>query len=142
MQNITLQVKIKQVNDQPPSSKIDLQQRDLKITSRRRQITIRVWDRTHRSYLQPKVQKYLDYRWIQQSIVQNPRSRKFKRAKYEQTHINHSYKILLIVCTSVKDVNLMSEDFEFFYIFIYFIITCNRYIFKMAIAHFGFLGCV
>jgi len=57
VQNITLQMKIKQVNDQPPSSKVDLQQRDFKITSRRRQITIRVRDRNHRSYLQPKVQK-------------------------------------------------------------------------------------
>jgi len=142
VQNITLQVKIKQVNDQPPSSKVDLQQEDLKITSRRRQITIRVWDRNHRSYLQLKVQKHLDYRWIQQSIVQNLRSRKLKITKYELTHINHSYKILLIVCTLVKDVNLMWEDFEIFYTFIYFIITCNRYIFKMAIAHFGFLGCV
>jgi hypothetical protein len=57
VQNITLQVKIKQVNDQPPSSNVDLQQRDLKITSCRREVTIRVWDRNHRSYLQLKVQE-------------------------------------------------------------------------------------
>jgi hypothetical protein len=64
-----LQVKIKQGNDQ--RSKVDLQQRDLKRTSCRREITIRVWDRNHRSYLQPKVQKV--FRLSLDSTIYSPK---------------------------------------------------------------------
>jgi len=104
VQNITLQVKIKQVNDQPPNSKVYLQQIDLKITSCRREIINRVWNINH--IYNQRFKKYLDYCWIQQSIVQNARSKKFKKATYELAHINHSYKFLIIVCTSIKDVKV------------------------------------
>jgi hypothetical protein len=56
-----------------------------------------------------------------------------KRARYELAHINHSYIFILIVCTSIKDVNLMCEDVVNFCTFIYFIIT----LFKHAIDTFS-----
>jgi hypothetical protein len=72
--------------------------------------------------------KYLDHRWIQQSIVWTSRSRRFKRTRDKLTHINYSYKFLPTTYKSIEDVDLLWEDFVNFYIFIYYIITLLEHV--------------
>jgi hypothetical protein len=38
-----------------------------------------------------RFQKYLNYSWIQKSIVQNVALRSFKSVKYQLSHVNHPH---------------------------------------------------
>jgi hypothetical protein len=62
-----------------------------------------------------RFKKYLDYHWIQQSIVWNVTSRRFKIVRFQLSHINRSYIFLFIMCTSIEDVYLNWDDFAKFY---------------------------
>jgi len=116
-------MKVEQLDDQLLSSKIDLQQKDLKIKLVEEisplESRIKIIDHIYNQ----RFKKYLDYHWIQQFIVQSVGSRKFKKARDQLTHINCSYKFLPITYTSTKDVDLMWEDFANFYALIYSTIT-------------------
>ncbi len=107
MHKITLQMKVQQLDDQLCNSRIDLQQRDLKIKPIEEtsplEFGIEIIDHIYNQ----RFKKYLDYHWIQQSIIQSARSRRFKRVRDQLVHINRSYKFLSIACTSSKDVDLM-----------------------------------
>jgi len=116
-------MKVEQLDDRLISSKIDLQQRDLNIKPIEEKSPLKSEIEIINHIYNQRFKKYLDYHWIQQSIVQNAKSRIFKRARDQLVHINRSYKFLPTTCTSTKDVDLMWEDFVDFYIFIYSIIT-------------------
>jgi hypothetical protein len=62
-----------------------------------------------------KSKQYLDYYWIQKSIIQNVGSRYFKRSRDQLAHINCSYIFLPTTCTSKEDVDLVWEDFSKLY---------------------------
>jgi hypothetical protein len=70
----------------------------------------------------------LDYLWIQKSIFQNVASRSFKRARYQLSHINHSYTFLPIACTTTKDVDLDWDDFVEFYKLLYSILEISKHV--------------
>ncbi len=70
-----------------------------------------------------KLKKYLDYYWIQKSIIRNAASRTFKRAKDQLSHINRFYIFLPTTCTSTQDIDLTRDNFSKFYNLIYFIVA-------------------
>jgi hypothetical protein len=118
VQKITLQMKVKQLDDRLLSSKIDLQQRDLNIKPIEEKLPLKYEIKIINHIYNQRFKKYLDYHWIQQSTVQSARSRRFKRARDQLFHINHSYKFLPTTCTSTKYVDVIWEDFANFYILI------------------------
>jgi arginyl-tRNA--protein-N-Asp/Glu arginylyltransferase len=72
-------------------------------------INIRILDRNYR--LDQKFKKYLDYHWVQKSVVQNITSGTFKRAKDQLSCIDCSYIFLPIACTLTQDIDLVWVDF-------------------------------
>ncbi len=50
-----------------------------------------------------RFQKYVDYHWIQISIVRNATLRSVKRTRDQLNHINQSHKFLP---TAIKDIDL------------------------------------
>jgi hypothetical protein len=79
-----------------------------------------------------RFQKYMDYHWIQKSIIRNVTSRSFKKARDQLSHINHSYTFLPTACTTIEYVNLNWDDFVKFYKLLYF----NIEIYEHVIAKF------
>jgi hypothetical protein len=77
-------VKVKcQVNEQNQGSKVDLQTIDLnvKVELVKKTSTLDIQIEIVDQIDNQKFKKYLDYHWIQKSIVRNAASRTFKRAR-------------------------------------------------------------
>jgi hypothetical protein len=123
VQNFTLHVKIKQVDDQLFNSKVLFLQKDLymKLIEKKSPLESRTKIINH--VYNQRFKKYLDYRSIQQSIIWNVRSRIFKKVGDQLGNINHLYRFLFTTYTSIENVDLVWEDFAILYIFIYSIIT-------------------
>jgi hypothetical protein len=75
-----------------------------------------------------RFQKYLDYHWIQKSIIRNVTSRRFKRARYQLSHINHFHTFLPTICIAIEDVNLDWDDFVKYYKLLYATIEISKYV--------------
>jgi len=69
----------------------------------------------------------LDYCWIQKSIIRNVASKRFKRARDQLSHINHSHTFIPITCTTTKDFDLDLDDFAKLYKLLYFTITIHEH---------------
>jgi hypothetical protein len=81
---VDLQVKVQcQVNEQNQGSKVDLQTIDLnvKVELVKKTSTLDIQIEIVDQIDNQKFKKYLDYHWIQKSIVRNAASRTFKRAR-------------------------------------------------------------
>jgi hypothetical protein len=68
-----------------------------------------------------KFQKYLNYCWIQKSIVQNVASRNFKSVRDQISHINHP-----IACIVIKNIDLDWDDFVEFCKLLYSSVTIHE----------------
>ncbi len=117
-------MKIEQVEDQKLGSKLDLQKVKVEHVKKgsKKDIEVEIVDHI----CNQKFQKYLDYCWIQKSIVCNVTSRSFKRARDHLSHINHFYIFIPTTCTTTKDVNLDWNDFAKFYKLLYSTITIHE----------------
>jgi len=124
-------VKVEQVEDQKLDSKLNLQKIKVEYVEKRSKKDIEVEIVDH--ICNQKFQKYLDYCWIQKSIVCNVTSRSFKRARDHLSHINHFYIFLPSTCITTKDVNLDWNDFEIFYKLLYSTIaSCEHALAKFS----------
>jgi hypothetical protein len=55
-------------------------------------------------------------------------SKRFKKARDQLSHINHSYAFVPTTCTTTKDVDLDWDDFAKFYKLLYFTITIHEHV--------------
>ncbi len=124
-------VKVEQVEDQKLGSKLDLQKVKVEHVEKgsKKDIEVEIVDHI----CNQKFQKYLDYYWMQKSIVCNVTPRSFKRARDHLSHINHFYIFLPTTCTTTKYVNLDWNDFAKFYKLLYSTIaSCEHVLAKFS----------
>ncbi len=106
-------MKIGHVKEQKLGSKVDLQK--VKVEHVKEESTLNRHVQIVDLIYNKRFQKYLDYCWIQKSIVWNVASRNFKKAKDQLSHINRFYTFLPTTCTIIEDVDLDWDDFAKFY---------------------------
>jgi hypothetical protein len=119
-------VKVGHVEEQKLGSKVDLQQAKVEHVEKGSRLNIQV-EIVDQIYNQ-RFQNYLNYRWIQKSIIQNVASRSFKRARNQLNHINHSYTFFPIACTTIEDVDLNWNEFVKFYKLLQSIIAIHEHV--------------
>ncbi len=117
-------MKVEQVEEQKFGSELDLQKLKVEHVEKgsRKDMEVETLNQIY------NFQKYLDYRWIQKSIVCNAVSRSFKRAKGQLSHINCFYIFLFIACITIEDVYLDWNDFAKFYKLLYYTITIHEHV--------------
>ncbi len=108
----SLKVKAKHVKEKNSNWKVDAHLQNLDGII---EIGIEFIDRLYNE----KFKQFLNFRWIQQSVVPHSKIERPENCRFQIAHINHTFIFTPTTCITTLNVNLKWENFEDFHVLLF-----------------------